>query len=85
MEQERLEFLVADLQGLNLLSLSFAGGLGGATVSEDTLDPALLLLVFGLGSFPIVVLGMVHYCATGGQCVLPWREVCLGLREDLAP
>jgi hypothetical protein len=45
-----LELLVALLKSLNLEPLAFTGGLSGATIPENTLDAALLLLILGLGS-----------------------------------
>ncbi len=52
LEQRRLELLVPLLEALNLQTLPLARRLGGAAVAEDALDPALFLLVFGLGTFP---------------------------------
>ena len=56
--EESLEFFVTLLETLDLLSLSFPGGLGSAAVSENALDTALFLLVLGLGPFPAGVLVM---------------------------
>ena len=42
--------MLLGLEGLNLLALALARGLGGATVAEDALDTALLLLIFCLCS-----------------------------------
>lgn len=50
--KQSLELLIPDLQCLDLESLSLSGRLGGPTIPEHTLDSALLLLVFGLGTFP---------------------------------
>jgi hypothetical protein len=46
------EFSIFAFQSLNLLSLSLPGRLGSAAIPEHTLHSPLLLLVFGLGSFP---------------------------------
>lgn len=46
-----LDGALLGLEGLDLLSLAFPRGLGGTTVTEDAFDTALLLFVFGLGSF----------------------------------
>jgi hypothetical protein len=44
------QFLVLLLQSLNLLPLTLAGGLCCPPIPEDTLDSALLLFVFCLGT-----------------------------------
>lgn len=51
--QGSLELLVLFLEGLDLEPLALTGRLGGAAVAENTLYPPLLLLVLGLGSFPV--------------------------------
>lgn len=80
-----LEFLVPLHEGFGLEPLAFTGRLGGAAVTENTLDTTLFLFIFGLGPFPEcsvrIMLGC-RWCKWGG---LPGREVCLGLREDLTP
>jgi hypothetical protein len=46
-----LDGVLLGLEGLDLLALALAGRLGGAAISEDALDTALLLLIFSLCSF----------------------------------
>ena len=48
------QLLAPLLKRLDFLALAFTGRLGGATVSQYTLDAALLLLVFRLGTFPVI-------------------------------
>jgi hypothetical protein len=55
LEERRLKLLVSLFKTLNLQALPLTRRLGGATVAEDTLDPPLFLLVFGLGAFPVTI------------------------------
>ena len=50
-----LDSFLLTLELFYFLSLSLSRGLGSLTVSENTLDPALLLLVFSLCSFSKIV------------------------------
>lgn len=83
--EELLELCVALLQGLDLLSLTFAGRLGGATIPEDALDSALLLLVFCLRTLPGWGLDAASDVVMLVSIILPGREVGLGLGQDLTP
>jgi hypothetical protein len=46
-----LDFLLALLEGFLFGPLAFAGGVSGGAVTENTLDPTLLLLGLGFGAF----------------------------------
>ena len=46
------QLLIRLLKSLDLLALPLPGRLCCPSIPQDTLDPALLLLVFSLGTFP---------------------------------
>ena len=48
-----LDVLLLALETFDFLPLALTRGLGGGAISEDALDTTLLLLIFGLGSFPV--------------------------------
>lgn len=48
------QLLAPLLKRLDFLALAFTGRLGGTTVSQDTLNAALLLLVFCLCTFSVM-------------------------------
>ncbi|KAH6607094.1 hypothetical protein Trco_003407 [Trichoderma cornu-damae] len=52
-DQERLELLIALLEGLDLEPLSLSRRLGGASVPENTLNATLFLFIFSLGTLPV--------------------------------
>lgn len=90
-----LDHLLLQLERLDLLALALPRRLGRAAIAEDSLDPALLLLVFRLGTFPAPAAsanglgGRGEERGEGGGRApagyVPRREVRLGFWQLLAP